>query len=50
MLYEVITRIICEGIVMYQRIMAAIDSNFASSPVLEAAIQTAGKFGARLVV
>jgi nucleotide-binding universal stress UspA family protein len=35
---------------MYQRIMAAIDSNFATSPVLEAAIQTAGKFGARLAL
>lgn len=35
---------------MYQRIMAAIDSNFANSPVFEAAIQVAGKFGARLVL
>ncbi len=35
---------------MYQGIMAAIDSNFATSPVLEAAIQVAGKFGARLVL
>jgi len=35
---------------MYQRIMAAIGSNFATSPVLEAAIQMAGKFGARLAL
>ena len=35
---------------MYQRIMVAIGSNVATSPVLEAAIEMAGKFGARLAL
>ena len=35
---------------MYQRIMAAIDSGFATSKVLETAIQMAEKFGARLAL
>ena len=35
---------------MYQRIMVAIGSNVLTSPVLEAAIEMAGKFGARLAL
>ena len=35
---------------MYQRIMVAIGSNVATSPVLEAAIEMACKFGARLAL
>lgn len=35
---------------MYQCIMAAIDSDFAISKVLETAVEVAGKFGARLVL
>ena len=35
---------------MYQRIMAAIDSGFATSRVLEAGIQMARKFDARLAL
>lgn len=35
---------------MYQRIMVAIGSNVLTSPVLESAIEMAGKFGARLAL
>ena len=35
---------------MYQRIMAAIDSDFATSKVLATAVEVAEKFGARLVL
>lgn len=35
---------------MYQRIMAAIDSNYAQSKVLDAAIDAAHRFGAKLAL
>lgn len=35
---------------MYQRIMVAIDSNFAAGKVLDTAIEAARRFGARLAI